>query len=61
MVRAIEAIGRGVVASEAVPFSLPADHSASKPEPFDASATPRADLAQCHQKNATIRALALAP
>lgn len=27
MVRAIESIGRGVLASEAVPFSLPADHS----------------------------------
>ncbi len=27
MVRAVEAIGRGVPASEAVPFSLPADHS----------------------------------
>ena len=27
MVRAIEAIGRGVLASEAVPFMLPADHS----------------------------------
>jgi predicted protein tyrosine phosphatase len=29
MVRAIEGIGRGVVAVEAVPFSLPADHSRS--------------------------------
>jgi predicted protein tyrosine phosphatase len=27
MVRAVERIGRGVVATEAVPFSLPADHS----------------------------------
>jgi predicted protein tyrosine phosphatase len=27
MVRAIESIGRGVVASEAQPFSLPADHA----------------------------------
>jgi predicted protein tyrosine phosphatase len=27
MVRAIEAIGRGVIAAEAAPFSLPADHS----------------------------------
>ena len=27
MVRAVESIGRGVPASEAVPFSLPADHS----------------------------------
>jgi predicted protein tyrosine phosphatase len=27
MVRAVEAIGRGVIATEAVPFSLPADHS----------------------------------
>jgi predicted protein tyrosine phosphatase len=27
MVRAVEGIGRGVLASEAVPFSLPADHS----------------------------------
>ena len=27
MVRAIESIGRGVVAGEAAPFSLPADHS----------------------------------
>jgi predicted protein tyrosine phosphatase len=27
MVRAIEGIGRGVAASEAVPFSVPADHS----------------------------------
>ena len=27
MIRAVESIGRGVVASEAVPFSLPADHS----------------------------------
>jgi predicted protein tyrosine phosphatase len=27
MVRAIEDIGRGIVASEAIPFSLPADHS----------------------------------
>ena len=30
MVRAVEAIGRGVVASEAEPFSLAADHSPSK-------------------------------
>jgi hypothetical protein len=27
MVRAIEAIGRGVLAGEAVPFSIAADHS----------------------------------
>jgi len=27
MVAAIEAIGRGVVAGEAAPFSLPADHA----------------------------------
>jgi hypothetical protein len=27
MVRAIDAIGRGAVAGEATPFSLPADHS----------------------------------
>jgi predicted protein tyrosine phosphatase len=27
MVRAVESIGRGIPASEAVPFSLPADHS----------------------------------
>jgi predicted protein tyrosine phosphatase len=27
MVRAIESIGRGIVASEAIPFSIPADHS----------------------------------
>ncbi len=27
MVRAVESIGRGVPAGEAVPFSLPADHS----------------------------------
>jgi predicted protein tyrosine phosphatase len=31
MVRAIEAIGRGVVAMEAVPFSLAADHSTPEP------------------------------
>ena len=29
MMRAIESIGRGIVASEAVPFSLPAEHSAA--------------------------------
>jgi predicted protein tyrosine phosphatase len=28
MIRAIEGIGRGIVASEAMPFSLPAEHSA---------------------------------
>jgi predicted protein tyrosine phosphatase len=27
MVRAVEAIGRGIIAAEAVPFSIPADHS----------------------------------
>jgi len=27
MVRAVEAIGRGLPAGEAVPFSIPADHS----------------------------------
>jgi predicted protein tyrosine phosphatase len=30
MVRAIEGIGRGLVAAEAVPFSLPADHSSAE-------------------------------
>jgi predicted protein tyrosine phosphatase len=30
MVQAIEGIGRGVVAAEAAPFSLPADHSVAE-------------------------------
>ena len=29
MVRAVQAIGRGTIAAEALPFSLPADHSAA--------------------------------